>query len=141
MRTSTQLTFSMYAIASCMAATFTNLWSSTKRHTTISSASLAWHLCTHACDWSLPRHLTVRSGSCSHNGAALSVIKASILNLKHATSIAYFDTSFPFDIPQHISSYAINQEVAKRKGLKKYGFHGISCTFKGCGPSPCLRAW
>jgi len=54
--------------------------------------------------------------------------------LKHATSIAYFDTAFHRDIPQHISTYAIDQEVAKRKGLKKYGFHGLSCTFKIRGP-------
>jgi acetate kinase len=54
-------------------------------------------------------------------------MEASMSKWKHATSIAYFDTSFHSDIPQHISSYAVNQEVAKRKGLKKYGFHGISC--------------
>ncbi|KAI0267713.1 acetate and butyrate kinase [Gloeopeniophorella convolvens] len=64
-----------------------------------------------------------------HNGAALSVIQASLSNLDHANSIAYFDTAFHRDIPHHIASYAINQEVAKEKGLKKYGFHGLSYSF------------
>lgn len=30
-------------------------------------------------------------------------------------------------MPEHISSYAINQSIAKEKGLRKYGFHGLSC--------------
>jgi acetate kinase len=54
--------------------------------------------------------------------------------LEHATSVAYFDTAFHRGIPQHISAYAIDQDVAKRKGLKKYGFHGLSCVFNNRGP-------
>ena len=65
---------------------------------------------------------------CRHNGGALSVIKACIDALPNASSIAYFDTSFHRTIPEHIAMYAIRQDVAKRRGLKKYGFHGISCT-------------
>jgi acetate kinase len=64
---------------------------------------------------------------CRHNGPALSVIKTSIETLPGATVIAYFDTAFHRSIPLHIASYAINQDVAKKHGLKKYGFHGLSC--------------
>lgn len=62
-----------------------------------------------------------------HNGSALSVIKACIEALPNANSIAYFDTAFHRSIPAHIASYAIAQDVASKRGLKKYGFHGLSC--------------
>jgi acetate kinase len=62
-----------------------------------------------------------------HNGSALSVIKACFEALPNANSIAYFDTAFHRSIPPHIASYAIDQDVAKKRGLKKYGFHGLSC--------------
>lgn len=64
-----------------------------------------------------------------HNGAALSVMKACIEALPDASSIAYFDTSFHRSIPLHIASYAINPEVAQKRGLKKYGFHGLSYAY------------
>ena len=59
----------------------------------------------------------------------MSVIKACMDELPKATSIAYFDTSFHHDLPKCISAYAIHQEIANRKGLKKYGFHGLSCPY------------
>lgn len=61
-----------------------------------------------------------------HNGAALSVIQACLKELPRATSIAYFDTMFHRSIPVHIASCALDQEIAKKRGLKKYGFHGLS---------------
>lgn len=64
-----------------------------------------------------------------HNGGALSVIKACFSELPNASAIAYFDTSFHRPIPEHIASYAINQTIAKQRGLKKYGFHGLSYAF------------
>ncbi|KAF9466553.1 Acetokinase family-domain-containing protein [Collybia nuda] len=64
-----------------------------------------------------------------HNGAALSVIKACLSALPKAKSVAYFDTSFHRSIPNHIASYAINPTVAHQRGLKKYGFHGLSYSF------------
>ncbi|KAI0368759.1 acetate and butyrate kinase [Pilatotrama ljubarskyi] len=64
-----------------------------------------------------------------HNGGALSVIKACIDALPDANSIAYFDTSFHRTMPEHISMYPIRQDVAKKRGLKKYGFHGLSYAF------------
>ncbi|KAI9000594.1 acetate and butyrate kinase [Trametes punicea] len=64
-----------------------------------------------------------------HNGGALSVMKACIDALPNANSIAYFDTSFHRTMPQHISMYPIRQDVAKVRGLKKYGFHGLSYAY------------
>ncbi|CCM00081.1 uncharacterized protein FIBRA_02108 [Fibroporia radiculosa] len=64
-----------------------------------------------------------------HNGAALSVIKKCIDALPNASLIAYFDTSFHRSIPLHIASYAINTTVAHERGLKKYGFHGLSYAY------------
>ncbi|KAL0954570.1 hypothetical protein HGRIS_003530 [Hohenbuehelia grisea] len=64
-----------------------------------------------------------------HNGAALSVIKACIANLPSSTSIAFFDTAFHRPMPPYIANYAINQTIARKRGLKKYGFHGLSYAF------------
>lgn len=64
-----------------------------------------------------------------HNGAALSVIEACIQTLPDARSIAYFDTTFHHDIPKHIRSCAISPEIAQKKGLRKYGFHGLSYAY------------
>ncbi|KAF7327424.1 putative acetate kinase [Mycena kentingensis (nom. inval.)] len=61
-----------------------------------------------------------------HNGAALAVIKACLEELPNAKSTAFFDTAFHRSIPPHISSYAIDQKIAKERGLRKYGFHGLS---------------
>ncbi|KAI0041190.1 acetate kinase, partial [Auriscalpium vulgare] len=64
-----------------------------------------------------------------HNGPALSVIEACLESLKHANAIAYFDTAFHHHIPKHIWSYAIDPKIAQDKGLRKYGFHGLSYAF------------
>lgn len=64
-----------------------------------------------------------------HNAASLSIIKASSEMLPHATNIAYFDSSFHATIPAHICTYPIDQTVAKKNKLRKYGFHGISYSF------------
>jgi len=64
-----------------------------------------------------------------HNGTALSVIRIALEALPHATSIAYFDTAFHATIPTHISTYMIDQGIAKKRGLRKYGFHGLSYAY------------
>ncbi|KAG1905534.1 acetate and butyrate kinase [Suillus fuscotomentosus] len=64
-----------------------------------------------------------------HNGSALSVISSAIKALPHAKSVAFFDSAFHKDLPTHVATYAINQQVAHEKGLKKYGFHGLSYAF------------
>ncbi|KAG1773469.1 acetate and butyrate kinase [Suillus occidentalis] len=64
-----------------------------------------------------------------HNGSALSVIESAIRTLPHAKSIAFFDSAFHKGLPAHVATYAINQQVAQERGLKKYGFHGLSYAF------------
>ncbi|KAJ3572555.1 hypothetical protein NP233_g3016 [Leucocoprinus birnbaumii] len=64
-----------------------------------------------------------------HNGAALSVIKVCSDALPNAVSVAYFDTIFHKSLPPHIFTYPINPEIAHERGLRKYGFHGISYAY------------
>lgn len=44
-------------------------------------------------------------------------------------NIAHFDSAFHQSLPLHVRTYPIDQEVAKKNGLRKYGFHGISYSF------------
>ncbi|KAF1967804.1 acetate kinase [Bimuria novae-zelandiae CBS 107.79] len=64
-----------------------------------------------------------------HNGPALSIVRAVSEILPHAKNIAYFDSSFHATLPKHICTYPIDQSVAVRAKLRKYGFHGISYQF------------
>lgn len=64
-----------------------------------------------------------------HNAPALSIVRAVSEILPHATNIAYFDSSFHATIPKHICTYPIDQTIAKKNKLRKYGFHGISYSF------------
>ncbi|KAL1605049.1 hypothetical protein SLS60_004592 [Paraconiothyrium brasiliense] len=64
-----------------------------------------------------------------HNAPALSIVRAVSEILPHAKNVAYFDSSFHATIPKHICTYPIDQEVAEKNRLKKYGFHGISYQF------------
>lgn len=40
--------------------------------------------------------------------------------------VAVFDTGFHHTIPQKASTYAIDQDLARKHGLHRYGFHGIA---------------
>lgn len=64
-----------------------------------------------------------------HNGPALSLINTCLKSLPNAPSIGYFDTAFHTTIPPHVYSYAIDQSVAQKCGLRKYGFHGLSYAY------------
>ncbi|KAF5867572.1 putative acetate kinase protein [Botrytis fragariae] len=64
-----------------------------------------------------------------HNASALSIIQHCITHLPSTRNIAVFDSQFHATIPEHISTYPIDQEIAKKNGLRKYGFHGISYAF------------
>ncbi|KXJ89206.1 acetate kinase-like protein [Microdochium bolleyi] len=54
---------------------------------------------------------------------------SSELLLPRATNVACFDSQFHASIPAHISTYPISPDTAKKNGLRKYGFHGISYQF------------
>jgi acetate kinase len=61
-----------------------------------------------------------------HNASAVTIIKSSIKQLPNAKQVACFDSVFHHTLPREVSSYAIDQKIATAKGLRKYGFHGIS---------------
>jgi acetate kinase len=64
-----------------------------------------------------------------HNGAALKIVKSCFDQLPHAINVAAFDSQFHATIPEHVYTYPINPEIAKKNRLRKYGFHGLSYSF------------
>ncbi|KAI9803333.1 MAG: hypothetical protein M1826_004970 [Phylliscum demangeonii] len=64
-----------------------------------------------------------------HNASALSIVESCIKHLPQTKNVAYFDTAFHRTLPEHIRTYPIDPVVAKKKKLRKYGFHGISYAF------------
>ncbi|KAJ5341131.1 Acetate/Proprionate kinase [Penicillium brevicompactum] len=64
-----------------------------------------------------------------HNFSALEIVRHCRAELPKVRSITFFDSAFHHTIPEPVRTYAINQEVAKANGLRKYGFHGISYSF------------
>ena len=64
-----------------------------------------------------------------HNGAALTIVDSCVKQLPGAVNVACFDSQFHATIPPHISTYPIDQDIARKNKLRKYGFHGISYSF------------
>lgn len=64
-----------------------------------------------------------------HNASALAIIKSCIADVPHVRNVAIFDSQFHQTIPEHIYTYPIDLEIAKKNKLRKYGFHGISYSF------------
>jgi acetate kinase len=64
-----------------------------------------------------------------HNAPALTIVRAVASILPHAKNIAYFDSSFHASLPDYICTYPIDQSIAQKNKLRKYGFHGISYSF------------
>ncbi|KAI5845052.1 acetate kinase [Morchella snyderi] len=65
-----------------------------------------------------------------HNSPALSLVHTTLKQLPKTTNIAYFDTSFhTLSMPEHIKTYPVDLEHARRNKIRKYGFHGISYSF------------
>ncbi len=62
-----------------------------------------------------------------HNISALKVIKAVRARADfNAPAIAVFDTVFHRTIPSRAALYPLPPDLAKRHGIRRYGFHGIS---------------
>lgn len=61
-----------------------------------------------------------------HNPFSLAAILAVTEALPGVLQIAVFDTAFHARMPRRSTSYAIDQEVAEKHGIRRYGFHGIS---------------
>lgn len=49
--------------------------------------------------------------------------------LPKCTNVACFDSGFHSTMPDYVKTYAIDQKIAKEKGLRKYGFHGLSYSY------------
>lgn len=64
-----------------------------------------------------------------HNAPSLGIVRGCVNRLPRATNVACFDSQFHASIPPHVRAYPIDQAVARKNGLRKYGFHGISYSF------------
>lgn len=47
-------------------------------------------------------------------------------DLPKVVNVACFDSGFHHTMPDYVKTYAIDQKIAQEKGLRKYGFHGLS---------------
>ena len=64
-----------------------------------------------------------------HNPVNLAGIKAAREALPGVPHVAVFDTAFHHTLPRRARTYAIDQDVAQRAGIRRYGFHGPSHKF------------
>ena len=61
-----------------------------------------------------------------HNPPNLAGIRAARKSLAKVPHVAVFDTAFHARLPRRARTYAIDQDVAEREGIRRYGFHGTS---------------
>lgn len=61
-----------------------------------------------------------------HNPFCLEGIKACQKRFPGIPEVVVFDTAFHHDIPQEAAYYALPWELAKKLGIRRYGFHGIA---------------
>jgi acetate kinase len=64
-----------------------------------------------------------------HNPAALAGIDAATRLLVGVPQVACFDTAFHASLPPAATTYAIPEDWVARWGIRRYGFHGISCAW------------
>jgi len=61
-----------------------------------------------------------------HNPYSLAAIEAAAVAMPGIPQVAVFDTAFHARMPRRSINYAIDQDVANKHGIRRYGFHGIS---------------
>jgi acetate kinase len=61
-----------------------------------------------------------------HQKTDVEIIRLARKFFPEAKQAAAFDTAFFADLPDEAANYAIPQAVAKRYGIRRYGFHGLS---------------
>ena len=61
-----------------------------------------------------------------HNPTAAAVLDAVLRLMPGVPVVAVFDTAFHRTLPDVAALYAIPRELAREKGLRRYGFHGTS---------------
>jgi len=62
-----------------------------------------------------------------HNPGSIAGIKGTRAVMgSHTPMVAVFDTAFHHSIPPHAATYAIDLDLARKHGIRRYGFHGIA---------------
>lgn len=61
-----------------------------------------------------------------HNPVNLAGVRAMRDIFPDVPQVAVFDTAFFHDLPAHAATYAIDDEIARRYDIRRYGFHGTS---------------
>jgi acetate kinase len=61
-----------------------------------------------------------------HNPGNLAGIEVARRLRPDVPHVAVFDTAFHADLPEAAATYPIDAEVARRHGIRRYGFHGTS---------------
>jgi acetate kinase len=61
-----------------------------------------------------------------HNPAAVTGIRAITEKWPDMPQVAVFDTAFHRTLPEHAWRYAVPDELYRRFGIRRYGFHGTS---------------
>ena len=64
-----------------------------------------------------------------HNPAALAGIDAVARLLPGVPSVACFDTAFHAGLPAAAATYAVPRDWVARWGIRRFGFHGLSCAY------------
>ncbi|MFN7160049.1 MAG: acetate/propionate family kinase [Candidatus Gracilibacteria bacterium] len=62
-----------------------------------------------------------------HNPPAIKIIEKLLRRVPHTPIYASFDTAFHSSIPEYIANYALPKAFENNFGIRKYGFHGLSC--------------
>jgi acetate kinase len=75
-----------------------------------------------------------------HNVPALAAVRVTRRRLGSMPHVAVFDTAFHATLPRRAREYAISPDLAKRLGIQRYGFHGISHSHVMRGVAACLGA-
>lgn len=61
-----------------------------------------------------------------HNPYSLAAINSAQQAVEGVPHVAVFDTAFHSRMPRRATTYAIDHDVAKKHGIRRFGFHGIS---------------
>ena len=64
-----------------------------------------------------------------HNPISKSVIEESIATYSELPQYVTFDTAFHSGMPARAYTYALPEEIRRRHGFRKFGFHGLSYTY------------
>ncbi len=61
-----------------------------------------------------------------HNPPALAAVRQARQAYPQTQHVAVFDTAYHATLPLHAREYALPQDLRRRLGIRRYGFHGIS---------------